>query len=381
MKRMILILMLLITNIPGDCQDSVPKKFEWNGYIKDLQSVVFTNKFQNAGYTNLIHNRLNFKWKPSEEFTGALEIRNRFYWGSDVRSILLSSHSLRNANEKIDLSKNWYSHGNTIFHSNVERLWAEYRRPKWNVRAGRQRVNWGMANTWNPNDIFNTYNFLDFDYEERPGCDALKAQYITGDMSNAEVAISSSGNNKAIVAARYFFNMRGYDFQVLSGLYQNSFTSGFGWAGSIGDLGFKGEAQLFLNKYDSLNSFNTTAELDYIFKNGWYLNAGFLYNLKGLTSPPDHWSDISFEISPFNLMPAKWTMLLSTSKEFTPLFSGSLAMVYSPGVNMLIFYPSFKYNLFQDMDIDLVWQSFFSELNGTMQGITHAGFFRVKWTF
>jgi hypothetical protein len=257
----------------------------------------------------------------------------------------------------------------------------EYRRSKWNLRIGRQRVNWGMTNTWNPNDIFNTYNFLDFDFEERPGCDALKVQYMTGDMSHIEVAVASSGKNKTIAAAKYFFNKKGYDLQLISGLYQNSVTGGFGWAGNIGDLGFKGEAQFYLNEKDSLNFFNMTTELNYVFKNGWYVNSGVLYNHKGFSSSLSDWSDISIKISPSNLMPAKWSMLLSTSKEFTPIFSGSMAMVYSPGLNMMILFPSFKYNLYPDLDIDIVWQSFFAELDEKFQGVMHTGFIRFKWSF
>ena len=54
----------------------------------------------------------------------------------------------------------------------------DYRDNKINFRIGRQRINWGTTTIWNPNDIFNAYNFLDFDYEERPGMDGGKFQYI-----------------------------------------------------------------------------------------------------------------------------------------------------------------------------------------------------------
>lgn len=381
MNKLILISLILNFCIPCIAQDSIRTKYEWSGYVKDLQSIAFPKELKYGDYTHLVHNRLNFKWKPSKKFTGAVEIRNRFYWGSEARNIILSNQSLRNENEKIDLSANWYHHGNIILHTNIERLWMEYRRSKWNLRAGRQRINWGLTNTWNPNDIFNTYNFLDFDYEERPGCDALKIQYMISEMSHVEVAVASSGKNKAIVAAKYLFNTKGYDIQFISGLYKNIFTGGVGWAGNIADLGFKGEAEVYLNEIDSLNSFNITTELDYIFKNGWYVNAGLLYNHRGLNSSISAWSDVSFKVSPSTLMPAKWNFLVSTSKEFTPIFSGSMGVVYAPGINMIIVLPSLKYNLLPNLDIDLIWQSFFSELGKKFQGVVHTGFVRMKWSF
>ena len=255
MNKLIWISLMLNLCMVCKGQDSARKKYEWNGYMKDLHSLVFPKDFKSGAYTHLVHNRLNFKWQPSGKLTSALEVRNRFYWGSEARNILSSNQSLRNENEKIDLSANWYSRGNIIIHSNIERLWMEYRRSKWNLRIGRQRVNWGMTNTWNPNDIFNTYNFLDFDYEERPGCDAIKGQYVIGDMSSLEVAMASPGYAEVIVAAKYFFNKKGYDVQLIAGLYKNSFTGAFGWAGNIADPGFKGEAQVYLNDTDSLDFF------------------------------------------------------------------------------------------------------------------------------
>ena len=37
-----------------------------------------------------------------------------------------------------------------------------------------------MNLVWNPNDLFNAFSFVDFDYEERPGSDALRIQKYTG---------------------------------------------------------------------------------------------------------------------------------------------------------------------------------------------------------
>ena len=64
-----------------------------------------------------------------------------------------------------------------------------------------------MNLAWNPNDIFNTYNLLDFDYEERPGSDAIRIQYYLGDFSKIEVAAKKgSSKDDHIVAAMYKFN-------------------------------------------------------------------------------------------------------------------------------------------------------------------------------
>ena len=51
------------------------------------------------------------------------------------------------------------------------------------LRIGRQRINWGVNLAWNPNDLFNAYSLIDFDYQERPGSDAIRFQYYMGDLS------------------------------------------------------------------------------------------------------------------------------------------------------------------------------------------------------
>lgn len=363
------------------CQDSLLKKKRWDysGYIKDLAWVRADKNFGNGYATNLVHNRMNVKWNPSQNVSGRIEIRNRFYCGDDVRVIPNFKEQLRNQNEAINLSAKWWSGHSSVFHSAIERLWMEYRKTKWNVRTGRQRINWGITNTWNPNHLFNTYNFLDFDFEERPGSDAVKFQYLIGDVSNIELAYAKTQKH-SITAVKYFTNYKKYDLQAIAGIYQNTFTAGLGWAGSISDVGFKGEAQFYGDQKDSSSNFTATIEADYIFKNGWYLSSAILYNQKGLHGPISEETNIVFDASPRNLMPAKWNALITSSKEFTPLFNGSINIVYSPQVNMVILFPSFRYNLKPNLDLDFVWQSFFAEVR-KFQALTHTAFLRLKWSF
>lgn len=384
MKAILVIICLLVICQTMLAQDSTEKKKKWelNGYIKNLQTLGFDKNFENVMGGNLLHNRINVKWKPTEHFTAAVEWRNRLIWGDEVRNTPGFTKLLRNENEWMNLSALWISKSNFVLHSNIERLWAEYRNANWNLRLGRQRINWGIATTWNPNDIFNTYNFLDFDYEERPGSDAMRFQYLFKDFSNIEIAVSPMGDkDKTIAAVRYFINRWGYDMQVIAGVYQNRFTAGFGWAGNIGNVGYKGEGQVFIREGNTKTAFNYSMELNYVLKNAWYLSASALHNTLGISEPISDWSKIDFRISPMNLMPVKWSVITAVSKEFTPLFSGNINLVYSPQVNLFIFYPSLKYNIAENIDVDLIWQSFFVELQSRFQATNHRSFLRLKWNF
>lgn len=365
-------------------QDSTEKenKFTINGYIKNLQTLTFNKEFSDLISGNLLHNRVNLKWKPSATITATAEFRNRLLWGEELRNTPGFVNMLRNQNEVLDMSKVWVDNKGLLLHTNVERLWAEYRRSKWNIRLGRQRINWGIATNWNPNDIFNTYNFLDFDYEERSGSDAIKGQYSFTDFSNIEIASNLSGQkNKTVLAAKYFLNRFGYDMQLLTGFYHDKFTIGTGWAGSIGNAGFKGEAQLFVSGKDSGTSFNCILEADYVFEKGLYINGAILCSSEGIRKPVTDWTKIEFSPSPVKLMPARWNIVFSGAKEITPLFSARFSTVYSPKVNLLIVLPSFSYSLTEDLDTDIVWQSFFAELDQHFEAVSHRCFLRIKWSF
>jgi len=187
-------------------QDSTAAEKKWvlNGYVKDMQTLYFNKNFDSLVSGNLVHNRINVKWKPAKTFTMAAEFRNRLFWGEEISNIPNYSEQLRNENELVNMSIIWIQKSNLVLHTNVERLWMEYNKSKWTARLGRQRINWGITTTWNPNDIFNTYNFLDFDYEERPGTDAAKVQYRFNDFSHVEMAIFPGNSEFKPVGALTF---------------------------------------------------------------------------------------------------------------------------------------------------------------------------------
>jgi len=304
------------------------------------------------------------------------------FWGEEVKQTPGFASLLRNENEKLNMQKAWIKNKSLVLHTNVERLYFDYQDDELNVRIGRQRINWGITTIWNPNDIFNTYNFLDFDYEERPGVDGGKFQYVFNSSFNTELAYAHTGKKDgSVVALKYSLNKWNYDMQLITGWYNEHPTLGAGWAGYIEDAGFKGEVQYFFGNKDSTDHLNLSLEGDYMFKKGWYVNAGLLFNNNGLYKPVDNWSTINLKLSPENLMPTKWNFILTTAKEITPLLSVNMSVLYAPGTNLLILFPSFQYNMATNLDVNLVWQSFFAEINKNFEAVNHRCFLRLKWSF
>ncbi len=202
---------------------------------------------------------------------------------------------------------------------------------------------------------------------------------MLNDRSNAELAVAQTAD-LPIVAAKYFTNFGGYDLQLLAGSYKKQFTAGMGWAGGIGSFGFKGEGQFYAAGQDNPAQIILNLSADRLFKGNLYLASGILYNQRGMSKPPETWSGKVFSVTPQRLMPGKWTFILSGTKEFTPLFRGTLHIIHSPGIRLLMFYPALQYNWKANLDFDFIIQSFQIPVGGSSLK-EHDFFLRLKWSF
>lgn len=357
-----------------------------NGYVKSLHTSSFTGS-SDIRNNNWIHNRINLHVYPSAPLELAVEMRNRVFYGNSLQSTPYAANSLGEDHGLVDMSFLPIDEPSILFHSKIDRAYALYRGEKFDLTAGRQRINWGVNLVWNPNDLFNTYNFADFDYEERPGSDALRFQYYTDGMNSVEVAVKPGKNDSDWVAAgMYKLNIRGYDFQLIGGRYYEDYVIGTGWAGNIKNAGFKGELSYFhpeINFEDTSGVISTSVTFDYSLNNGVYLNGSVLFNSNGIDNPSLLSAGRAFSsITAKNLMPSKWSGFAQVSGAFTPILSGSFSVIYSPGINLMFVMPSVSYSISNEWDIMLLGQSYYAEnMQAEFKNLTNIIFLRLKWSY
>ena len=231
-----------------------------NGYVKYL-SMYYHPKIevpdikQDYLLANYIHNRLNFKWYASNELTFAVESRNRIIFGQMVKEYPGYENTVDTDNGFFDLSATIASGNSWFLHAFIDRAWMDYSKGNFQLRIGRQRINWGINMVWNPNDIFNTFSYFDFDYEERPGTDAIKLQYYTGMTSSAELVYKLGRNSEEMaLAGMYRFTKWEYDMQFFGGWVGTDYVLGTGWSGDIKGAGFRGEVSWFTPKEEHTES-------------------------------------------------------------------------------------------------------------------------------
>jgi hypothetical protein len=359
--------------------------FSLRGYIKEMPSLHVEEGFKDVTFNNLMHNRLNFRWQPTGNINVILEGRNRIFYNPLFADYPFYKDLLERDAGLLDLSSVWASEGAWMVHSIADRLFVDWTLGNWQLRAGRQRINWGINLVSNPNDLFNTYSFFDFDYPERPGADALRVQYYTGDLSRFEVVFNPAHNSReSVAAALLVFNRESFDFQFLAGYYRHRSAVGGGWAGNIGELGFKGEATYFydIEATEGLSRGNLVAAtgLDHIFSTGTYSVFEILYNggHGRRLSPSLLFTE---PLAADDIMFSEWAFTLSGQHPFTPVFSGNLALMVLPDVEAVFISPGLTRSLTTDFDFELTGQIFTGSRNSPFFGAGMAWFMALKYSF
>jgi hypothetical protein len=379
--------MLLYSNIAA--QDSLKTKrafsdvVDFNGYLKFMQSSAFSNDYLLT--SSLIHNRLNFKIYANDKFTFKADFRNRMTWGNYVKEVPGFSEGFTADNGLVDLSFTWVNDSSFIFNTTIDRLWAEYHTGKLAVKVGRQRINWGINYVWNPNDLFNAYNYFDFDYEERPGTDAVRIQYFTSGMSAIDIGINPATEaENAVYAAQYRFNIKTYDLQIIGGYFHERITGGGGFAGNLWNSAIKGEMTYFGANDTADASFSAAFDYQYGFKNGINLLFSYLYNSAGSNSFTTNGQTSIFFAEPAanNLMPSKNTLFGDISYTFNPLFTGDLGSMYTFGFDIVYIMPNLTFSLMENLDLNLLAQLFVAmkEIDGSTASLNYV-YIRFKWSF
>ena len=254
--------------------------------------------------------------------------------------------------------------------------------------AGLLGVNWGVNLAFNPNDLFNAYSLVDFDYQERPGVDAVRFQYYGDDMSSFEGAVQIGNSlDSSVIAGLWKFNKWKYDFQFLAANYFKDIAIGTAWAGNIKNAGFKTELSYFqpkTNFFEINGALSLSTTIDYSFKKGTYINASILYNSLGKNKPINSsnlFQTFIGDISAKSLMPSKWTYFGQVSGAFNPALNGSFAVFYMQGINLALFMPSIIYNINDDWELMLTAQSAFGELKTKFQAMGSGIYLRTMYCF
>ncbi|MEA1886457.1 MAG: hypothetical protein U9N72_04535 [Bacteroidota bacterium] len=383
MRILSILLMVFILTLPAAKGQNQQSPVSLNGYVSNLQSMIFEEVEGDWINDNLIHNRLNFRLYAGSKVTFALELRNRFFTGDMIKLDPTYASRLAADNGLVDLATNIFNKNSFILNSRIDRFWIDIAMGPVQLKAGRQRINWGQTFVWNPNDIFNAYSYFDIDYPERPGSDAVRLQVYPSFSSTIEVAAAMNSEEDLTLAGLYRFNKWGYDIQFLAGMVDNEdIVFGTGWSGAIGSTSFRGEVSWFQPKDNFSDTTGTglfTIGFDRAFSGTGMLQLQAMYCNEPLTfsSFNDFYSE---NLSAKDLAFSEFSLFGSVTYPVTPLFKLSLSAIWYPGLDGFYAGPGADISLAENLDFSFIWQYFNAELNDERTRMNLV-YLRMKYSF
>ncbi len=388
MLRKIILAFIVFSPFLGNAQKAL-SDFALSGRVQNMEMAWVRNVHSPWPASNTTTNRLDLHYYPNNKLEAHIGMRNNFVFGS-----LLSENypSYKNSMVADDgyLNMTWQLAADSAFvaYTNIDRANLNYTYGNLQFVAGRQRINWGINLVWNPNDIFNTFNYFDFDYTERPGCDGLRIQYYTGSTSSVQLAYKIDVNNESTFAGMYKFNKWNYDIQILGGWMPEDYVIGLGWSGQIEGAGFNGEFTYLIPKNDIENQSTEniligSIGLNYTLPNSLYLHIAWMYNSVGATGKAgmSNIFGIGQQLSIKTLSPARHQLFGEITYPFTPLIKGMFSSIYNPNDQSIFYSPGLDISLTEDLDLLLTAQIFSGESGTEFGGYGSMYYLRFKYSF
>lgn len=369
-KRILFIFSLAVTSL------SAQTYFDQDYYVSNLNSFSFFNpdlaKFTQTP-TEWEDQQIHLRWNGYLYFgdyvSSQISFRNRLFTGYQWKE---NPSGFRENLTKDILAFNSISEYEFGVNHQIDRFYLQWEKGLWNVRVGRQRINWGIQNYWNPHDLFNQTNFLDFDYIENPGTDAFRITYYPKANQSMEVAF-----NKDIIASLYKINRFDYDFQFLVAKYFTDVCLGFGWAGQLKNMGFKGEFSYFQNHNRTHNNFIGSVSVDYNFRNGIYLSGTCLY--KNKTLPFNPLELYQTEISAKNPMPFEYNFMYQAQYAVFPLVQLGGALIHNKNLDFIFINPQITFSIYESIDLMVSSQNAWGKIGNRNDKTQQTIFTRLQW--
>jgi hypothetical protein len=354
-----------------------------------------------GAWQNITQLRLNLFYYPENNITTSIQSRSLLIYQENSESLRKFQGDLNTGGSYyFDLRYDWLEEDDIYGFSEIDRLYLDWNYKDWEVIFGRQRIAWGTCLVWNPTDLFNPFDILDFDYEERPGADALQVQYYTGPLSQFNVAVTPGRTRYDVVyAGRYVTNRWNYDFNFIAGWQLNSLRLATSWAGEIYDGGFRGEV-LYTDPNIEYTTFDVDLSIpsisyrteqvndpywtfvlsyDYTFENSFYIHTEYIYNGLGTTeNAGSRRLDIIYTAE---LTPARQSIFQQFAYQITPLLRGDFFVIFNPDDKSWLAAPSLYYSVATNWDLFLLAFPSGGDPGTEYGGFPDQYFARVEFSF
>ncbi len=387
MKRLMLILLLLLAIDAAEVQAQRMEAPRISGYLNNSALLASTRPdlLEETLWQNILYQRFNMDWRMHPSIRLEAGVRNLFYTGNITMLSYIEDNIGRDRGWG-DLSWNIFSRENMLYHLNVDRLSLQWTKRSWEVKVGRQRINWGQTLVWNPNNIFNPYTFFQFNYPEHPGCDAIRTTYYHSPTSYTELAASLNRNGKLTAALLHSRQTNGVGYQLMGGVYcgEDAVAGGAlttGWNRCT----LRMEGAYFhpvVQGEERDEVLQVSAGADYIFSNNLAIQGEVLYRNRSVDTGVE--SLFYFYTDPQSareLSVSRWSVLAQVAYPLNSRFSARLSGAYFTDKQLSYVGLFLNYRLSRSLEASLFSHFFNYAHDEPISLRAQLGFLQCKWNF
>jgi hypothetical protein len=305
-------ILLLILLIP-----STPHAVDWlefGGYIKSFVTGIHPAQYTNGDAAP----QENFLWANNNRFRMNLSLYPAGWFDFNLSydlSIRIQDDELFTSNPFVFLQTASIYRINDLhlliwpdnpgdgdyvaFFQNLDRLFATFHAPRFDLYVGRQAIAWGSAKAVNPTDIIAPFLYNEIDIEDRIGVDAARLRVPAGSLGEVDVGYVAGKDfewKESAVFARGKFYALKTDMTVLTMAFRENLLAGIDVTRSIGGAGAWCEAAyVWARAFEDLDKpvdendyLRLSAGADYNFGAGVYTFLEYHYNGAGASDPHDY---------------------------------------------------------------------------------------------
>ncbi|MBN1306885.1 MAG: hypothetical protein JXA18_03145 [Chitinispirillaceae bacterium] len=378
--------LLLLGFLPVGAPAKFPLWMACKGYIDYTELIVVSRKSPWWNTGAIAQNRIELSLYPLQTLTLFSALRTRLLYGKLYERIFPGGFdkTLSDDDGLLDLSANLWNDSSALLHVMSDRLYLDFSPGEWQLRVGRQRINWGKNLVWNPNDLFNARSIFDVSYREGPGTDALLVRRYLGPMANAEIAVAGARDIDSVTAAALGqISAGGFDLQLLAGWMRHTVVAGAGYSGQAGGAALRGEASVFSDdSFDSRPQAVVSLSADYTFPRRIWVHLSSLINSAGKKRPAGGFESLLFtRLNARHLSEALFQLFVQASCPVTPLITVDCSAVVNPADGSAMLMPLVSFSLSDNAQVTLQAQLLLGRSGDQYGGDEHSVFGNLQWSF
>jgi len=143
--------------------------WEVGGYVKNLSTYTdgtFEGLSVDVGkYQNTLQGRLNIGWYPADNMSATVQSRHLLVYQDNLKLYSKFLDLFNSDSYYFDMNITWIDEQDVRATTEFDRAYLDWTYNDLQITLGRQRMAWGACLVWNPTDLFNPFNILDFDYK------------------------------------------------------------------------------------------------------------------------------------------------------------------------------------------------------------------------